>query len=58
MPIEKRERQLGVMLTESEMERVMQVAKDYGMTYSSAGRYLIKRGLDVEEPPFPTRTEE
>lgn len=44
-----RDRQLGVMLTEAETEAVSRVAKEFGMSMSSAGRYLIIRGLSVHD---------
>lgn len=44
-PKERRTVQLGVMLTPTEKAELDRVARDLGMSWSNAGRYLIKRGL-------------
>ncbi len=56
----RRDQQLGVMLTKTEVGNVVRVAQQLGMSKSNAGRYLINLGLsvydtatDITPPPEP-----
>lgn len=49
-PQDKRDQQVGVLLSKAEKAAVKQVADDLGMSMSNAGRYLINRGLAALHP--------
>ncbi len=51
-PPHARDQQLGVMLTRPEKDAVERVAREMGMSLSTAGRYLIRQGLAARSITF------